>query len=376
MSTSQQPPEIQPLRLLALDGGGMKGLTSLLTLRQLMLQLKRDVTDPDEPIPRPCDVFDLIGGTSTGGLIAIMLGRLGMTVTSTVFGKKKAFGIGRTMFSGSMYETKDLQTAIKTLVAERLKQERVPFRADTDNTSAANTITAAREDQAVHASSSLSGEAAQDPEDAPLNDVRADLSRFVCATRNKTFNYELIRNYTSGKPDQVDYDCTIWEAGSATAAAPMFFGPVTFQQSKAKFSDGGTTINCPLPEVVNEARRLWNSPQFACIVSLGTGWPANPKVKSGLLGSLGQTFKVLTDAQKKYEGWVRGNRDDLNIKDRYFRFNVEQGTDQLKLDEWEETEEMTALTDSYLGQDKQMNEVERCVKLLRTTDAANESAQS
>jgi hypothetical protein len=180
MSTSQQPPGNQPLRLLALDGGGVKGLTSLLILRRLMLQLKRDVTDPDEPIPRPCDVFDLIGGTSTGGLIAIMLGRLGMTIDEcidtykkfgkTVFGKKKAFGIGRTMFSGSMYETKDLQTAIKSLVAERLRQE-VPSRADTDNTMAANTIANPR-DQAVQAFLSSSREEAQNPEDAPLNNVR------------------------------------------------------------------------------------------------------------------------------------------------------------------------------------------------------------
>ena len=62
--------------VLTFDGGGVRGLSSLLILREIMETIERK-TDADET-PLPCEYFDLIGGTSTGGLIAIMLGRLGM----------------------------------------------------------------------------------------------------------------------------------------------------------------------------------------------------------------------------------------------------------------------------------------------------------
>jgi len=48
-------------RLLALDGGGVRGLSALLLLEQLM-----EAVNLDAP-PKPCDYFDMIGGTSTGG---------------------------------------------------------------------------------------------------------------------------------------------------------------------------------------------------------------------------------------------------------------------------------------------------------------------
>ena len=51
------------LRLLALDGGGVRGLSALMILEQLM-----EAVDPDAP-PKPCDYFDMIGGTSTGGWV-------------------------------------------------------------------------------------------------------------------------------------------------------------------------------------------------------------------------------------------------------------------------------------------------------------------
>jgi len=62
-------------RILSLDGGGVRGLSSLLILRELMEEIGRRAGANETP--RPCH-FDLIGGTSTGGLIAIMLGRLQM----------------------------------------------------------------------------------------------------------------------------------------------------------------------------------------------------------------------------------------------------------------------------------------------------------
>jgi patatin-like phospholipase/acyl hydrolase len=51
------------LCLLSLDGGGVRGLSSLCILEELMRKI-----NPDNP-PRPCDYFDLIGGTSTGGCV-------------------------------------------------------------------------------------------------------------------------------------------------------------------------------------------------------------------------------------------------------------------------------------------------------------------
>ena len=53
------------LRVLSLDGGGIRGLSSLLILEHLMERI-RAVEGLNE-VPRPCDRFDIIGGTSTGG---------------------------------------------------------------------------------------------------------------------------------------------------------------------------------------------------------------------------------------------------------------------------------------------------------------------
>ncbi|KAH0037143.1 hypothetical protein KCU80_g6869, partial [Aureobasidium melanogenum] len=71
-----QPTNAAPLRVLSFDGGGVRGLSSLMLLKAVM--------DRISPNKKPCQIFDMIGGTSTGGLIAIMLGRLEMTIDECI----------------------------------------------------------------------------------------------------------------------------------------------------------------------------------------------------------------------------------------------------------------------------------------------------
>jgi hypothetical protein len=58
-----------PKRILALDGGGVRGIVALTFLKQIELTLAAQAGRP----VRLCDHFDLIGGTSTGAIIAVGL---------------------------------------------------------------------------------------------------------------------------------------------------------------------------------------------------------------------------------------------------------------------------------------------------------------
>ena len=82
MASLDPPPYPRPLRLLALDGGGVRGLSELLILKRLMHRVNPQTKD--HQLPKPCDHFDIIYGTSTGGLLAIMLGRLELDIDTCI----------------------------------------------------------------------------------------------------------------------------------------------------------------------------------------------------------------------------------------------------------------------------------------------------
>lgn len=86
------------LRLLALDGGGVRGIMALEVLRELMLRVQKRKGLAE--IPRPADYFELAGGTSTGGIMGIMLFRLRMSVDDTITQYDK---IAKDIFSPRLY---------------------------------------------------------------------------------------------------------------------------------------------------------------------------------------------------------------------------------------------------------------------------------
>ena len=65
-SGEPNPVDETGLCLLSLDGGGVRGLSTLYIMKGLMTRLNYERRDRGLPAVKPCEIFDLIGGTSTG----------------------------------------------------------------------------------------------------------------------------------------------------------------------------------------------------------------------------------------------------------------------------------------------------------------------
>lgn len=78
--------------VLSIDGGGVRGISSVVILKRLMdrvRELENEASvEKGNPVDlnerKPVDYFDLGAGTSTGGLIALMLFRLEMNCTNVI----------------------------------------------------------------------------------------------------------------------------------------------------------------------------------------------------------------------------------------------------------------------------------------------------
>ncbi|KAJ6571308.1 FabD lysophospholipase-like protein [Mycena capillaripes] len=326
------------LKLLALDGGGIRGLSELLMIRELMHRLmfeenkKRKTLDLPllNSLPKPCDYFDLIGGTSTGGIIALMLGRLRMDVDTAIMCYDR---LAKNVFSDVKLGVKDgkfkatkLEEAIKSTVKQITGDSETPL----------------------------------------LEDGETVCRTFVCAknAQNMSGNIPvLFRTYESRESHT---GCTIWEAARATSAAPTFFKRIEIGRGQA-FIDGGLGRNNPSKVVLDEAKKVLHDRRLGCIVSIGTGQSdiisiEKPRFFQKLIP------KDVIDALKGISTDCEATHEEMlglfhNYPNTYFRLNVEQGMQRITLSEWEKLSHVEAHTAQYMKR----NEVEE--KLVSVVNA-------
>ena len=108
------------------------------------------------------------------------------------------------------------------------------------------------------------------------------------------------------------------------------------------FRDGATGANNPIDDVWIEAENIWNDDEevqlhdiIGCLVSIGTGNPGMKPLHEKSWKFLSETLvKIATDTEQKAEKFEHVHRVLLKSSDkRYYRFNVEQGLQEVGLEE-------------------------------------------
>ncbi|KAK6860680.1 hypothetical protein PG995_004316 [Apiospora arundinis] len=235
------------VRVLTLDGGGIRGIVELEVLEQIEFALGG--------IPIQC-FFDLVVGTSTGGLVALGLGSMQWKVSECIENFVKLCDEVFTRRSGSSlpivgsfienyhhskYQTTTLENAMQTAFSEDLL---------------------------------LFGGSA--PLVAVTATNLAGNKTYVLANYNQPRGAQKSSHYHFQRPEVNYTELKIWEAARATTAAPRYFKSFHHDLSHKTYIDGAVLHNNPIRIADSERKLLWPEVQLPdMILSLGTGGSAS-----------------------------------------------------------------------------------------------------
>lgn len=236
-----------PKRILALDGGGIRGVVTLGMLERIESTLRERHGDP---AMRLCDYFDLIGGTSSGALIASGLA-LGLTVADLreIYLELAglAFGRRRWQFWKSKFDARPLELQLKRLLGDRTLCD---------------------------------------------EDFRTGLC--IITKRADTGSTWRLFNHPNGHYFNDNRDILVRKVVRASIAAPFFFSPTEFEVKEGQigaFVDGGISMaNNPGLELFLVATlkgfpfRWPTGADQLMLVSVGTGSWSNRESSSAVLG--------------------------------------------------------------------------------------------
>jgi len=273
-------------KILCLDGGGIRGAFAA----GVLAAIEKDTGK------RIIDHFDLIAGTSTGGILAIGLG-LGMSATELEnFYEERGSAIFPNTFLPIRFSRKVMQLVKPKHSGSRLR----------------------RELQSVFKKRKF-GESSV-PLVIPAYDATSGRI-FVF----KTPHHERFR---------FDYDAFAFEIAQATASAPTYFEASMLPAHKNNlYIDGGVWANSPLLVAITEATSFFGiESSEISILSIGTtSVPFNlePRVKSGFMGWGPGIIELFMNAQQEHAVAFTS----LLLGNRFHRINFTAERGQFALDD-------------------------------------------
>ncbi|CAN8001141.1 unnamed protein product [Ixodes hexagonus] len=286
------PPKGRGIRILAIDGGGTKGMLAIEMLHQLELSTGR----------RVFELFDYVVGVSTGAILSFLLAGLHTSLdrceslyrrmSLQVFTQNAWWGTGRLVWSHAYYDTSYWADALREVFE--------------DNTVLGTTR--------HHCSPKVA---------AVSIAVNQPLMR-PYVFRNYNLPYRVESHYYGSCKYQ------IWQAIRASGAAPGYFEE--YELDGIVHQDGGLMVNNPTAVAIHEAKLLWPREHIQCVVSLGGGRfiPASDEAPQGLSSLKSKVLKVIESATDTEA--VHTTVQDLLPSGAYFRFNPYL-SEQITLDE-------------------------------------------
>jgi predicted acylesterase/phospholipase RssA len=218
-------------RILSIDGGGIRGIVPAVVLAEIEHRTQRPISQ----------TFDLIAGTSTGGILS-----LGLCVPDDS-GKPK-YAAEKLV---ELYETRGSQIFhrdawYRVWAMENILEAKYP----TDGIEEVL--------QEYFADTRVSQSMAE------LLVASYDIER------RKPFFFKRRHALASA-----DFDWPMWQAARATSAAPTYFEPAKLSSESGDdyfaLVDGGVYANNPAMCAYAEARSIWPEEADLLVVSLGTG---------------------------------------------------------------------------------------------------------
>ena len=177
----------------------------------------------------------------------------------------------------------------------------------------------------------------------------------------------IFRTYES--PKEPSIPCKVWEAARATSAAPTFFKNIEIGPRAIPFIDGGLGRNNPTAQLLEEAEDVYSKEKVACVISIGTGQVnivniSDPNfIERNIvpIGVIKAVVAISTDCEetaqqmeKRFKHWPG----------TYFRFNVDQGLQKVKLGDWEKLGQVADLTRHYIHLEEVDRKLDRAVQAL------------